>query len=249
MASLTISSASVQQPYNMHHEPHAAENSVMMDTVRRVSPLALGLIAGIIAAVILGPISGLLIGAGVALLASMVTASCWDANLDQHQPGYQPTPWYQRTVNWIPSFFYTPVQPVIIGSGFGSGNAPHVQRGGGHFHSVPEPHPAPPPFGAPPVQRGGGHFHSVPEPHPAPPPFGAPPVQRGGGHFHSVPEPHPAPPPFRAPPVHPQGPPPAAAPPVQRGGGHFHSAPVPPQFPAPPPFGAPPVQRGGGHHH
>ena len=224
MASLTITPASVQQSYGLRHEAHSGADSSMTDTARRVSPLVLGLIAGLIASVILGPLSGLLIGAGVALLSSLVVSSCWSANLDQHQVECQPAPWYQRTVHWIPSFFYTPaqpvvvgtpVQPVVLGGGFRhhahSGNAPHVGVGRGHFHPAPAPHPAPPPFSAPPV-----HSHG-------PPPAAAPHVGVGRGHFHPVPGSHPAPPP-----VHSQGPSPAAAPHVGVGRGHFHSAPVMP---------------------
>ncbi len=126
--------AAHQQPQILDVRAQANEESDrMVDTIRRISPFILGLIATIISSVACGLIPAILAGAGVTLLAAAGANICClisDLREHTHVPGYQiaPTiPWYRRIITWIPK------------AHFGSSeqrphNAPgHIVIGEGHF--------------------------------------------------------------------------------------------------------------------
>ena len=223
MASLAISATRPQPQLPDLRNQANQESGGMMDTVRRITPLILGLIAGIGSSIILGPISGLLIGAGIALVTTLSTnavSSIWDSCQHSHSDGNQAPsmPWYRQIVNWIPTDFGSSDQYPSRAHG-------HVGVGGGHFREhVDRGFGGPPPTGAQGhVGVGRGH---VPNPgHGGPPPQGrGGHVGVGGGHVPppghgGMPAPHGAPGHVGVGGGHMQ-PPPGGH--VGVGGGHFH---------------------------
>lgn len=220
MASLTIHTTQQPPALNSVREQVGAEaGGGVIDMIRRIAPLALGIIAGVAAAFAIGAIPGLIIGGGIGLISWIATQCLWDSNSHEHTQERHP----------IPDFSVRNVQHVHSGSvreqvSSGrnssnflppSGRGHHVPVGGGH--TPPLSHSAsvsssslPPPSGLNRhVPVGGGHAPHTPHAGTAgTPSFHHPSgagghVPVGGGHTPNIPfSAFVGPPPFNIPSGH-----------------------------------------------